>query len=140
MTYTIQNGDALLASSSAHIGAVPQNVTVKAEVTEQLGLGCHALSLRASNGLTSPEVLGELQGCVLKPVEGLQASVMSEGEECPNTSDLIIGVSLENGNPVQLVFTMTGDNDTFSETRDMLNGSLATYTFSSPIEGTHVVL
>lgn len=73
----------------------------------------------------------------MEPVEGLQASVTAEENDCPDSTDLIIGVSLEQGAPVELLFTLTGARDTLSETRDMLNSSLLTYTFSSPLEGTY---
>lgn len=103
---------------------------------EKLGHGCHNLTLTASNRVTSQPVSTGLELCLLEPVEGLQASVTAEGDDCPDSTDLVIGVSLERGAPVELFFTLTGATDAISEPRDMLNGSFQAYTFSSPLEGT----
>lgn len=78
-----------------------------------------------------------LELCLLEPVEGLQASVEgAENGDCPDFTDLVIGVSLERGAPAKLLFTLTGRDDTLSENRDMFNGSTQTFAFSSPLEGT----
>ncbi|KAM3877020.1 polycystin-1-like protein 2 [Diretmus argenteus] len=135
VTYIIQNVDLLVANSSVDRGITPHNITVSAMVMEQLGHGCHNLTLHASNGVTTHGVSTELQVCLLEPIEGLQASVIAEEGECPDSPDLILGVSLERGAPVQLLFSLAGDNDTLSETRDMLNDSFQAYNFSKPIEG-----
>lgn len=126
----------MVAKSSVDRGITPHNVTLNASAVEQLGRGCYNLTLTASNRITAHTVSAELELCLLEPVEGLQAAVKAEEGKCPDSADLIIGVSLEQGAPVQLLFTLTGAKDTLSETRDMLNGSLQAYTFSSPIEGT----
>ena len=104
---------------------------------ERLGLGCHNLTLTAANRVTAHTVSADLELCLLEPVEGLQASVVAEEDGCPDSADLTIGVSLERGAPVELLFTLTGARDNVSETRDMLNGSSQAYTFSSPLEGTY---
>ncbi|KAM4630467.1 polycystin-1-like protein 2 [Polymixia lowei] len=135
VTFRIQNGDMLVANVSVDRGIIPKNITVNAEVAKQLGPGCHNLTLHASNGVTTPGVSTELHVCLVEPVEGLQASVLAEEGRCPDSPDLIINVSLERGTPVQLHFSLTGDNDTLTETRDMLNGSSQAYNFSPPIEG-----
>ncbi|XP_071766137.2 polycystin-1-like protein 2 [Centroberyx gerrardi] len=135
VTYRIQNGDLLVANSSVHRGTTLLNITVSAKVVEQLGLGCHNLTLHASNRVTTHGASTELQVCLLEPVAGLQASVIAEEGECPDSADLIIGVSLERGAPVQLLFSLAGGSDSLSDTRDMLNGSLQAYNFSNPIEG-----
>lgn len=118
-------------------GIEPHNITLGTSVVEKLGRGCHNLTLTASNRVTGRTVSSDLVLCLLEPVEGLQASVMAEEDKCPDSTDLIIGVSLERGTPVELLFTLSGARDTLSETRDMLNGSLQAYTFSSPLEGTY---
>lgn len=136
ISYTIQHEGRLVANSSAESGTKPHNITLSDHVVDMLGPGCHNLTLAASNAVTAPSVSSSLELCVLEPVQGLQAAVMAEEDECPD-SDLIIGVSLEQGGPVELLFTLTGAKDTLSESRDMLNGSLQAYTFSNPLEGTY---
>lgn len=118
-------------------GITPHNLTLRVSDLEKLGHGCHNLTLTASNGVTALSVSTDLELCLLEPVEGLQASVIAEEDKCPDSSDLIISVSLERGAPVKLLFTLTGARDTLSETRDMLNGSFQAYTFSSPLTGTY---
>ncbi|KAI3377913.1 hypothetical protein L3Q82_009040 [Scortum barcoo] len=135
VSYTILHEGHLVANSSQERGLTPHNITLSTRVVEELGYGCHNLTLTASNRVTAHTVSTDLELCLLEPVEGLQASVMVGADECPDSTDLIIGVSLEQGAPVELLFTLTGEGDTLSETRDMLNGSLQSYTFSNPIEG-----
>ncbi|XP_076592785.1 polycystin-1-like protein 2 [Chaetodon auriga] len=135
VSYAIQHEDHLIANSSMERGITPHNITLSAGVVEKLGHGCHNLTLAASNGVTAHTVSTGLELCLLEPVQGLQASVIAEEDDCPNSTDLIIGVSLERGAPVELLFTLTGASDSLSETRGMLNGSLQVYTFSSPLEG-----
>ncbi|XP_044057560.1 polycystic kidney disease protein 1-like 2 isoform X2 [Siniperca chuatsi] len=135
VSYSIQHEDHLVANSSVDRGTTPHNMTLSVSVVEKLGHGCHNLTLTASNRVTAHRVSTDLELCLLEPVEGLQASVIAEENKCPDSTDLITGVSLEQGAPVELLFTLTGAKDTLSETRDMLNGSLQAYTFSSPLEG-----
>uniref|UniRef100_A0A3Q3GQB0 Polycystic kidney disease protein 1-like 2 n=1 Tax=Labrus bergylta TaxID=56723 RepID=A0A3Q3GQB0_9LABR len=90
-------------------------------VVTRLGHGCHNLTLTASNKVTAHTVSSHLELCLLEPVEGLKASVISEEDKCPDSTDLIVGVSLERGAPAELLFTLTGAKDNISETRDMLN-------------------
>uniref|UniRef100_A0A3B4T5N7 Polycystic kidney disease protein 1-like 2 n=1 Tax=Seriola dumerili TaxID=41447 RepID=A0A3B4T5N7_SERDU len=115
VSYTIQHEDHLLANSSVDRGITPHNITLNSSVAEELGHGCHNLTLAASNRVTAHTVSIDLELCLLEPVEGLQASVMSEEGECPDSTDIIIDVSLERGAPVQLLFNLTGARDTLSE-------------------------
>ncbi|KAK5935294.1 hypothetical protein CgunFtcFv8_020669 [Champsocephalus gunnari] len=135
VSYSIQHEGHLVANSSAERGMEPHNMTLSAGLVEKLGPGCHNLTLTASNRVTAHALTTDLGLCLLEPIEGLQASVIAEDDECPDSTDLIIGVSVERGAPVELLFTLTGARDTLSETRDMLNGSLQAYTFTSPLEG-----
>ncbi|XP_062327812.1 polycystin-1-like protein 2 [Osmerus eperlanus] len=137
VTYRIQSGDMLVSHSSVVRGIIPHNITVGPEVQEQLGSGCHQLSLKASNGVTTPGVSTELQVCLLEPVEGLQASLLLEEGQCPD-SHLPISVSLEHGAPAQLLFSVTGDNKTFSETRHMHNSSLQVYNITPTVQDMHL--
>uniref|UniRef100_A0A8C4HVJ1 Polycystic kidney disease protein 1-like 2 n=1 Tax=Dicentrarchus labrax TaxID=13489 RepID=A0A8C4HVJ1_DICLA len=129
VSYTIQLGDHVLANLSVDTGITPHNITLSASVVEKVGHGCHNLTLTASNRVTAHPVSTDLELCLREPIEGLQASVIAEEGQCPDSADLIIGVSLERGAPVELLFTLTGARDTLSETRDMLNGSLQLYIY-----------
>lgn len=58
--------------------------------------------------------------CVLEKVAGLQASMLPEGEDCLDSPDVIVGVSLERGEPVRIFFSLTGENgNSLYETREM---------------------
>ncbi|XP_034046435.1 polycystic kidney disease protein 1-like 2 [Thalassophryne amazonica] len=135
VTYMVHHGGNLIGNGSADRGMASYNITVMKSAVERLGNGCSDLTLTASNEVTSHRVSSELRLCLQEPVEGLQASVIAQEDECPDSTDLIISVSLEHGTPVQLIFSFSGLNDTLSETREMPNGSLQTYTFSSPVRG-----
>uniref|UniRef100_A0A7N6C1Z9 Polycystic kidney disease 1 like 2a n=1 Tax=Anabas testudineus TaxID=64144 RepID=A0A7N6C1Z9_ANATE len=101
-------------------GNVPHNITLTRKMVKHLGPGCHQLTLYAFNMVTFPEVSTDLQVCVLEKVAGLQASVLSERNDCIDTPEIMIGVFLERGAPVLLLFSMTGyNNSSFSETREM---------------------
>ncbi|XP_015238922.1 PREDICTED: polycystic kidney disease protein 1-like 2 [Cyprinodon variegatus] len=76
--------------------------------------------------------------CLLEPVVGLQAHIMTEEDECPDSPDLAIAVSLKQGSPVELYFNFSGLRDMLTETRNMINNSLHTYVFSHPLEGKKV--
>lgn len=127
----------MVANLSVENGITPHNMTLSLSTVEKLGHGCHNLTLSASNKVTGQAVSADLKLCLLEPIEGLQASVTAEEDVCPDSTDLIIGVSLERGAPVELLFTLTGGGGTISEARDMLNGGSQAYTFSSPLQGTY---
>lgn len=135
VSYTILLDDELLANSSTERGTTPHNITLGVNVMEKLGPGCNNLTLTASNRITGHSVSTSLELCLLKPVEGLQASIVTDGDDCPDSMDLIISVLLEKGAPVELLFSFSGATDTLSETRHMFNSSSGIYTFSSPLEG-----
>lgn len=135
VSYTLQHKDHLVANSSVDIGIKPHNITLGESAVEKLGHGCHNLTLTASNTVTEHAVSTDLELCLLEFVEGLQASLISEEDECPDSTDLIIAISLERGAPARLLFNITGAMDALSETREMLNDSLQAFTFSSALEG-----
>ncbi|XP_005741746.2 polycystic kidney disease protein 1-like 2 [Pundamilia nyererei] len=135
VSYTIHHEAHLVANQSVGSGKMPHNITLNASMVEKLGHGCHNFTLAASNKVTTRTVSAHLELCLLHPVEGLQASVIVEEDVCPDSCDLIINISLERGAPVELLFTLTGAEDTLSESRDMLADGLQTYTFSSPLKG-----
>uniref|UniRef100_A0AAV2LQ61 Polycystic kidney disease 1 like 2a n=1 Tax=Knipowitschia caucasica TaxID=637954 RepID=A0AAV2LQ61_KNICA len=135
VTYKIEHNAHMVVNSSVDSGSTPHNITLDINALEQLGQGCHNLTISASNKITATPESTKLELCLLQPIKGLQASVEAEEGLCPDSSDLIINVSLEQGAPVQLQFTLTGVEDSISETRDMLNGSTQTFVFSSPVEG-----
>ncbi|XP_034549878.1 polycystic kidney disease protein 1-like 2 [Notolabrus celidotus] len=119
VTYRIQRGEMLLSAFSVVRGNIPQNITVAAEKVKQLGPGCHHLTLYASNMVTSPETSADLQMCVLENVAGLQASVLADHSDCQDSSHIPVGVSLQSGAPVLLLFFLTGEDGSFSEMREM---------------------
>lgn len=135
VSYAILLDDELLSNSSTERGTAPHNITLSVNVMEKLGPGCNNLTLTASNRITGHSVLTSLELCVLEPVAGLQASIVTDGDDCPDSRDLIINVFLKKGAPVELLFSFSGAKDTLSETRDMFNSSSEIYTFSRPLEG-----
>ena len=64
-------------------------------------------------------ILHVFQVCVLEKVSGLQAFVVTEQDDCLDSTDITVSVSLERGAPVLLLFTFTGDDNSFTETRKM---------------------
>ncbi|KAF7660845.1 hypothetical protein LDENG_00274440 [Lucifuga dentata] len=105
------------------------------EMVEQLGLGCHQLIIYASNKVTFSDVSTNLQVCVLEEVAGLQASVVAE-DDCGHSPVLNVSVSLQRGAPVQLLFFLTGDNSSISESREMLqNKRKEIHHIRNPIKG-----
>uniref|UniRef100_A0A8C5BSP8 Polycystic kidney disease 1 like 2b n=1 Tax=Gadus morhua TaxID=8049 RepID=A0A8C5BSP8_GADMO len=132
----IQSRGTVVANFSSVEGAMGHNITVSAEVTEQLGPGCHDVTLHASNAVTPAGVSTELRLCLVEPVDGLKASAVAEEDACPlDTSDLALSVSLERGAPAELLFSLASPWDNRTETREMLNASLQDYHFSDPIRG-----
>ncbi|KAK7913117.1 hypothetical protein WMY93_013328 [Mugilogobius chulae] len=117
VTYKIEHNGQLLTNSSVDSGSAPYNITIDISSVEQLGQGCHNLTISASNKISATTVFTNLELCLLQPIEGLQAFVKAEEGMCPDTYELIINVSLEQGAPVRLLFTLTGAQDTISESR-----------------------
>lgn len=136
VSYSIHHGNHLVVNSSADRGLTPHNLTLDVSVIEQLGPGCHNLTLSASNRVSAHPVSSALELCLLEPAQGLQAWLdWAEDGDCPDLTDLVIGASLERGAPAKLLFNLTARGDALSENRDMFNGSMQTFTFSSPLEG-----
>ncbi|KAM4743702.1 polycystin-1-like protein 2 [Anableps anableps] len=135
VTYTVHHNGSQIANSSVDSGITPHNITLDETALESLKQGCNNLTIKASNGVTPHPVSTDLLVCLLEPVVGLKASVMAEADACPDSPNLTIGVSLERGAPVELLFNFSGFRNMLTETRNMLNNSLHTYTFSHPLEG-----
>nr|XP_033965449.1 LOW QUALITY PROTEIN: polycystic kidney disease protein 1-like 2 [Pseudochaenichthys georgianus] len=123
VTYRMQSDNMLLSHSFVVRGNVPENITVSPEIIQQHGLGCHRLTLYASNMVTSSEVSMDMQMCVLEKMTGLQASVLTEDEHCLDSKDVTVAVTLEQGTPVLLRFDVTGDYSSYSETNILNTGS-----------------
>ncbi|XP_067314223.1 polycystin-1-like protein 2 isoform X2 [Pseudorasbora parva] len=134
VTYKIQHGNTELVSASAMRGIVPHNITVSAEVQQQLGPGCHQLTVVALNGVTAIDGSTVLELCLVEPVEGLIADVELEHEQCPVRA-LSVNVTLDQGAPVQLHFLVSGANHTFSEMHEMLHGGPQVFHISNTIQG-----
>ncbi|XP_049449240.1 polycystic kidney disease protein 1-like 2 [Epinephelus fuscoguttatus] len=134
VTYRVQSDDMLLSGLSVLRGNIPQNITVTPQMMTQHGPGCHQLTLYASNMVTFPEVSAHLQMCELEKVARLEATVLTERDDCPDSPDITVGVSLEQGAPVLLLFSLSGDNSSYSETREM-NTSKEIFQIGHPIQG-----
>ncbi|KAM8855042.1 polycystin-1-like protein 2 [Spinachia spinachia] len=119
VTYRIQSDESVLHGLSVFKGNVPRNITLTSEMMKQFGPGCHRLTMYASNMVTYPEVSTELQMCVLEKVGGLQASLLTRGVDHGYSPGATVGVSLKRGAPVLLLFSLTGDNSSYSGVREM---------------------
>ncbi|XP_007572505.1 polycystic kidney disease protein 1-like 2 [Poecilia formosa] len=134
VAYRIQIDDRLLAGLHAIRGNIPHNVTLSPEAVKQLSPGCHKLTLYASNLVTFPEVSSDLQVCVWEELAGLQASLLRETDDCSGSACITLEVSLDRGEPVLLLISLTGENGTFSETREM-STTRDIFQISHPIQG-----
>lgn len=67
-------------------------------------------------------------------MDGLQVFLAPEQDICSDSA-LYVNVSLDHGAPVDVLFLVSGDNNSFSEDQQMLNGSLQMFRVSSKIEG-----
>ncbi|XP_072516546.1 polycystin-1-like protein 2 [Salminus brasiliensis] len=139
VTYKLQYEGTEIARSSADRGIIPHNITLPPEALQLLGPGCHQVTLLASNRVATVDVSAALELCVVEPVEGLSASIAPVQDFCSG-SYLYVNVSVGNGAPLELLFMVTGANDSFSETHQMLNGSLQVFHISSTLKGTLRVL
>ncbi|KAI2662209.1 Polycystic kidney disease protein 1-like 2 [Labeo rohita] len=134
VTYKIQHGNTELASTSTIRGIIPHNITISPDVQQQLGPGCHQLTVVALNGVTAVDRSTVMELCLVEPVEGLTVDVEPEHEQCP-VHALYVNVSLAQGAPVQLHFLVSGPNHTFSEMHEMLHGSPQVFVISNTIKG-----
>ncbi|CAI5656872.1 unnamed protein product [Oreochromis niloticus] len=134
VTYRIESDEKSLSGLSVIGGTEPQNITVTSEMVTRLGSGCHRLTLYASNTVTFLEVSKDLQVCVLEKIVGLQASVLTASDECLDSPFITFGVSLVRGEPVLLLFSLTGDNGLFTETRKM-NTKKEMFHIKRPVQG-----
>lgn len=75
-----------------------------------------------------------LELCLVEPVDGLQVFLAPEQDTCSDPA-LYVNVSLDHGAPVDVLFLVSADNNSFSEDHQMLNGSLQMFRVSSKIEG-----
>ncbi|XP_037401275.1 polycystic kidney disease protein 1-like 2 [Pygocentrus nattereri] len=134
VTYKIQLKGMEIAHLLAVRGRIPHNITLPPETLQQLGPGCHQLTLLASNEVTTTNISAALQLCLVEPVEGLLASIAPKQDICSGSA-LNVHVSLGSGAPVELLFMISGVNDSISETHQMVNGSLHDFNISSRIKG-----
>ncbi|XP_037542039.1 polycystic kidney disease protein 1-like 2 [Nematolebias whitei] len=57
--------------------------------------------------------------CILEKISGLRATILKERDDCSGSPCITLGVLFDRGEPVQLHFTLTGDDGSFYETRKM---------------------
>lgn len=74
------------------------------------------------------------QVCVLEELAGLRASLLKETDDCSGSAGITLEVSLDRGEPVLLLISLTGENGTFSETREM-STRRDIFQISHPIQG-----
>ncbi|KAF6734272.1 Polycystic kidney disease protein 1-like 2 [Oryzias melastigma] len=134
VAYRVQSGKQFLAGLSVLQGNVPKNITVTAETAQQLGSGCHRLTIYASNTVTTSEVSSDLQVCVLEKISGLQASILEDTVERFGAHRVAVKVSLKHGAPAHLSFLMNGEHSSLFETREM-DLKTGTYFVQCPAKG-----
>lgn len=78
-----------------------------------------------------------LQVCILEKVEGLLASMLKEQDGCSGSPYITFDVSVDRGEPVLLLFSLTGSNGSFSETREM-NTKRGIFHIGYPIQGRYI--
>nr|XP_023646474.1 polycystic kidney disease protein 1-like 2 [Paramormyrops kingsleyae] len=134
ITYRLQQGEVLLAMAMTMRGIVPCNLTMDPLAQQRLGIGCHQVELSASSDVLAGAVSAPLDFCLLEAVEGLRVSVEQGPDSCQSSS-LQVSVSLERGTPVQLLFQVSGERNSYSEAKDMLDGSLQIFSITAKIQG-----
>ncbi|TRY93276.1 hypothetical protein DNTS_021652, partial [Danionella cerebrum] len=122
VTFKLQHADTVLASVSATSATEPHNISVSPDAQQQLGPGCHRLTLKALNGVTRIDIFSFLELCLLEPVEGLAALMELQDDSCL-ISNISVNVSLAHGAPVKLRFLVTGESQFFSETQELNQGA-----------------
>ncbi|XP_073715516.1 polycystin-1-like protein 2 [Misgurnus anguillicaudatus] len=135
VTYKIQQGHTELASTSAIKGLVPHNITLSPEVQQQMGPGCHQVTIVALNNVTSTNQSTNLKLCLFEPVEDLRVVMDPEHDQCPAHA-LHVNVSLTRGPPVLLHFLVSTTNHTFSERHEMQYRGSEVFRISNTIQGT----
>lgn len=134
ITYRLQQGEVLLAMAVTMRGIVPCNITVDPLAQQRLGIGCHLVELSASSDVMAGAVSAPLEVCLLEAVEGLRVSVEQGPDSCLSSS-LEVSVSLERGTPVQLLFQVSGERNSYSEAKDMIDGRLQVFSITAKIQG-----
>ncbi|XP_028812925.1 polycystic kidney disease protein 1-like 2 [Denticeps clupeoides] len=133
VTYKILYGEDVLATGSTLEGVAAQNITLGLETMQLFSQGYHQFTILASNGVTTADVSLVLNVFLMEPVGGLEAFFVSQQDHCP--SDLHIIVSLEHGAPAQLLFYVSGTNNSFSETKMMTEDHVKVFNISPKIQG-----
>uniref|UniRef100_A0AAY4BKQ8 Polycystic kidney disease 1 like 2a n=1 Tax=Denticeps clupeoides TaxID=299321 RepID=A0AAY4BKQ8_9TELE len=121
------------ATGSTLEGVAAQNITLGLETMQLFSQGYHQFTILASNGVTTADVSLVLNVFLMEPVGGLEAFFVSQQDHCP--SDLHIIVSLEHGAPAQLLFYVSGTNNSFSETKMMTEDHVKVFNISPKIQG-----
>ena len=79
-------------------------------------------------------ILSILQVCILEKLARLQATLLKERDDCLESPYIAFSISLDQGTPVLLFFSMTGDNSSFFETKQM-NSKRGIFHIGHPIQG-----
>ncbi|KAJ8247277.1 hypothetical protein GJAV_G00244460 [Gymnothorax javanicus] len=133
ITYRLLSGETVVGAGAADWGRDPENITVDQSAQEQLGLGCHRLTLLASNQVTPADVSTTILACFLEPVGGLGAWILSSGEEMCTGSEIRVNVSLAQGSPAQVhLWVSDGVSDgSVYEMRAMMNSSCQEFSIAA---------
>ncbi|XP_051787973.1 polycystic kidney disease protein 1-like 2 [Erpetoichthys calabaricus] len=118
ITYTILSAASPLAKISVQQGIQAKNLTIDSASLKQIGLGFHPFTIVASNNVTTPPVTTQLQVLLVEEIQGLQASLVSQGSVTLG-NEIQINVSISHGVPASLQFKFLSSNKTFFETAEM---------------------
>lgn len=123
-----------LSESSAKEGVVPHNLTLSRASQELIGPGMHQLEIRASRSTTASQISATVAVHLIEPVSGIQAAVASHTLQLGQ--DLEVNVSVSHGAPEELMFEVTGSNQSQWHKADGPRGEPRAYGVPVPGEGT----
>ncbi|KAM7010857.1 polycystin-1-like protein 2 [Passerculus sandwichensis] len=137
VTYSVLADNMTLSESSAKEGFVPHNLTLSRASQELIGPGMHQLEIRASRSTMASQISATIAVHLIEPVSGIQAAVASHTLQLGQ--DLEVNVSVSHGAPEELMFEVTGSNQSQWHKADGPRGEPRAYGVPVPWEGTYLV-
>ncbi|NWR19530.1 PK1L2 protein, partial [Emberiza fucata] len=137
VTYSVLADNMTLSESSAKEGFAPHNLTLSRASQELIGPGMHQLEIRASRSTTASQISATVAVHFIEPVSGIQAAVASRTLQLGQ--DLEVNVSVSHGAPEELMFEVTGSNQSQWHKADGPRGEPRAYGVPVPWEGTYLV-